>query len=457
MFKIDKNTITAKPYDAIMNGLAGGSVVSIYEKMPVTRKSMYIEPMELNKTGIDKRYRISAGVHVMLPSKEKTSDYLCALRDTLEEEYAIDGTEVNLNVFLDGLRYTIIKINDEYFQIYSSDNSTDLDVLKKDIPFCFDVVERAVNSAGDVMGDEFDLTIYPKITSSLLSNKTNRTEKTETAAEKIDKDNLTLGFADIGGYDQVKNELLRYSWGLENPDMCKELGLELPRGILLHGPPGTGKTLLAKATAKDIMANFYRVNGEDLTNKWYGESEKNIAKLFKVAAKDTPAIVFIDEIDSIATPRDAESASEVTGRMVGTLLKHMDGIETSEGFMVLGATNRLPSIDRALLRPGRFDKLIEVPLPDNAALKQIYQIKLKGKKISKIDYNALSVRSEGLSGADIQGVINTALEQKIDKIRVGGRPKPLSTGELLESIAAYTERTNMLNGTLAQDEVGLYA
>ena len=457
MFKIDKNTVTSEAYDAIMNGLAGGSVVSIYDKMPVTQKSMYMEPMELNKTGIDGRHRISAGVHVMLHSEEKTSDYLCALRDMLEKEYAIDGTEVNLNVFLDDLRYTLIKMNDEYFQIYSSDNPTDLDVLKKDIPFGFDVVERAINSAGAVMGDEFDLTTYPKITTNPRSNKTNKTEKTEVAAEKIDRNNLALGFADIGGHDSVKNELLRFSWGLQNQDICNELGLKPPRGILLYGPPGTGKTLLAKATANDVMANFYHVNGEDITNKWYGESEKNIANLFKVAAKDTPAIVFIDEIDSIATPRDSEYASEVTGRLLGTLLKYMDGIETSEGLMVLGATNRLHSIDRALLRPGRFDKLIEVPLPDNAALKQIYQIKLKGKRISDIDYTTLSAKSDGLSGADIQGVINTALEQKIDKIRVGGKPKPLSTGNLLESIAIYAERTNSLNGTMAQDGVDLYS
>ena len=171
----------------------------------------------------------------------------------------------------------------------------------------------------------------------------------------------------IGGLEEVKRELQEaVEWPLRYPDLYTKLGHSMPKGLLMHGPSGTGKTLLAKAVATESEANFISVRGPELLSKWVGESERGIREIFRRARQAAPCVVFFDEIDSIAPTRGMGGDSMVTERVVSQLLTELDGIQALSGVVVLAATNRADMIDPALLRPGRFDKIVFVPMPDKA-------------------------------------------------------------------------------------------
>jgi transitional endoplasmic reticulum ATPase len=184
----------------------------------------------------------------------------------------------------------------------------------------------------------------------------------------------------------------------------------MPRGILLHGPSGTGKTMLAKAVATESEANFISIRGPELLSKWVGESERGIREVFRRARQASPCVIFFDEIDSLAPMRGMGGDSMVTERVVSQLLTELDGIQSLQGVVVLAATNRVDMIDTALLRPGRFDKLIFVPLPDKAARKQILEIHCKDKPLAEdVDLDKIAEMCEGFSGADVAAIANTAV------------------------------------------------
>jgi transitional endoplasmic reticulum ATPase len=184
----------------------------------------------------------------------------------------------------------------------------------------------------------------------------------------------------------------------------------MPRGVLLFGPSGTGKTLLAKAVATESEANFISVRGPELLSKWVGESERGVREVFRRARQASPCIIFFDEIDALAPTRGMGGGSMVTERVVSQLLTELDGIQALHGVVVLAATNRIDMIDTALLRPGRFDKIIRIPLPDKDARKQTLQIHMKGKPISEeTDLERLVEMTEGFNGADLAALVNTAL------------------------------------------------
>ena len=171
----------------------------------------------------------------------------------------------------------------------------------------------------------------------------------------------------IGGLEEVKRELQEaVEWPLRYPDLYTKLGHSMPKGLLMHGPSGTGKTLLAKAVATESEANFISVRGPELLSKWVGESERGIREIFRRARQAAPCVVFFDEVDSIAPTRGMGGDSMVTERVVSQLLTELDGIQALSGVVVLAATNRADMIDPALLRPGRFDKIVFVPMPDKA-------------------------------------------------------------------------------------------
>src|SRR5216684_210995 len=182
----------------------------------------------------------------------------------------------------------------------------------------------------------------------------------------------------IGGLEEVKRELQEaVEWPLRYPDLYTKLGHSMPKGLLMHGPSGTGKTLLAKAVATESEANFISVRGPELLSKWVGESERGIREIFRRARQAAPCVVFFDEIDSIAPVRGVGGETAVTERVVSQLLTELDGIESLHGVVVLAATNRADMIDTALLRPGRFDKIILVPMPDKEGRKKILEISTK--------------------------------------------------------------------------------
>ena len=230
-------------------------------------------------------------------------------------------------------------------------------------------------------------------------------------------ENPDVKWEDIGGLDEVKRELQEaVEWPMKYPGLYDKLGHKMPRGILLHGVSGTGKTLLAKAVATESEANFISVRGPELLSKWVGESERGIREIFKRARQSSPCVIFFDEIDSIAPIRGAGGETQVSERVVSQLLTELDGMENMHGVVVLAATNRADMIDPALLRPGRFDKIIQIPLPDKDSRKKILEITAREiptvtdeSTSQRIDYDKLSEMTDGLSGADVAAVANTAV------------------------------------------------
>ncbi len=228
---------------------------------------------------------------------------------------------------------------------------------------------------------------------------------------------------DIGGLEDVKEELrMAVEWPLKYPELFEASGAKQPKGILLYGPPGTGKTLLAKAVANESEANFISVKGPEILSKWVGESEKAIREIFRKARQAAPAIVFFDEIDSIAPVRGSVGDSRVTERIISQLLTEMDGLEELRKVVVIAATNRPDLLDPALLRPGRFDRLIYVPPPDYKARVEILKIHTRGKPLADdVSLEELAKRTEGYTGADLENLVNTAalvaLKEHISKYR----------------------------------------
>ncbi|MGI0038203.1 MAG: CDC48 family AAA ATPase [Nitrososphaera sp.] len=216
---------------------------------------------------------------------------------------------------------------------------------------------------------------------------------------------------DIGGLQEVKEELQEaIEWPLKRADLFAEADVRPPKGILLHGPPGTGKTLLAKAVATTSESNFISVKGPELLSKWVGESEKGVREIFRKARQAAPCVVFFDELDAIAPRRGgSEGDSHVTERVISQMLTEMDGLEDLKGVVVIGATNRPDIIDEALLRPGRFDRMLEIPVPDKDARRQILQIHTKKKPLDKsVELDKIVDLTDGMTGADIAAMVNAA-------------------------------------------------
>jgi len=234
----------------------------------------------------------------------------------------------------------------------------------------------------------------------------------------------TVKWEDIGGLADVKLELQEaVEWPLKYPEVFEQADAKPPKGILLYGPPGTGKTLLAKAVATESEANFISVKGPELLSKWVGESERAVREIFRKAKQAAPSIIFFDEIDSIAPVRGGGYGdSHVTERVISQLLTEMDGLEELRGVVVIAATNRPDIIDPALLRPGRFDKLLYVPPPDIEARKEILKIHLRKKPLAEdVDIEELARRTEGYTGADLAAVCNTAVLLAIREHIVGNK------------------------------------
>ncbi|PUA32227.1 MAG: AAA family ATPase [Zestosphaera tikiterensis] len=252
---------------------------------------------------------------------------------------------------------------------------------------------------------------------------------------------------DIGGLEDVKQQLKEaVEWPLKSPQIFEQMGIRPPRGILLYGPPGCGKTLLAKAVATESGANFIAIKGPEILSKWVGESEKAIREIFRRARQVAPAIIFFDEIDSITPARGYRTDAGVTDRIVNQLLAELDGIQTLKNVVVIGATNRADIIDPALLRPGRFDRIIYVPPPDKKSRLQILKVHTRKLPLAEdVDLERLAELTEGYSGADLEALVREAVMLALRE-KFEARPismnyfmqalkivKPSLTKDLLES------------------------
>ena len=242
---------------------------------------------------------------------------------------------------------------------------------------------------------------------------------------------------DVGGLENVKQKLKEaVEWPLKNSEAFKRMGIKPPKGILLFGAPGTGKTLLAKAVATESEANFISVKGPELISKWVGESEKALREVFKKAKQASPSIVFLDELDAIAPMRGyGAGESRVAERMVNQLLTSMDGIEIMENVVVIGATNRPDILDRALLRAGRFDRLILIPVPDKEARLKILKVHTKGMPLKDVSLEELAEKTDGYVGADIESLCR---ETAIISLREDMNAKTVTKKHFEEAIKSVT-------------------
>jgi len=216
---------------------------------------------------------------------------------------------------------------------------------------------------------------------------------------------------DVGGLESLKEELKEaIEWPLKHKEAIDYVNVETPKGILLYGAPGTGKTLIAKAVAKMTESNFISIKGPELLSKWVGESEKGVREIFRKARQAAPCIIFFDEIEAIIPRRSAGgSGSHVTENVVSQILTEIDGLEELHNVLIIGATNRLDIVDPALLRPGRFDRIIEVPKPDAKSREHIFKIHTKKKPLATdVDFSKLVKLTNGFTGAEIAGIANRA-------------------------------------------------
>ena len=295
-----------------------------------------------------------------------------------------------------------------------------------------------------------------KISSNDFNNALREVRPSTLREVLVQTPNVT--WDDVGGLDSLKAELKEsIEWPLKHKEAFDYAGVRTPKGILLHGPPGTGKTLIAKAVAKMSDSNFISIKGPELLSKWVGESEKGVREIFRKARQAAPCIIFFDEIDSLVPKRGSNgSASGVTENMVSQILTEIDGLEELQDVMIIGATNRLDILDPALLRPGRFDRIIEIPKPDKDGRYHIFKIHTKTKPLdADIDLSKLADATIGLSGAEIESVTNraalTALKRHINGKSQNIRQIKITQDDLLQSIKQVTLKEELLTPNIKQN------
>jgi AAA+ superfamily predicted ATPase len=251
-----------------------------------------------------------------------------------------------------------------------------------------------------------------------------------------------LKFDDVGGMDTVKEEIrMKIIYPLQHAELFKAYDKKVGGGVLLYGPPGCGKTLLSKATAGEIKANFIALGLHQILDMWIGNSEKNMHEVFELARKNAPCVLFFDEVDALAA--DRRDLRQSAGRnLINQFLSEMDGADSqNEGVLILGATNAPWHIDPAFRRPGRFDRTLFVPPPDEAARVSIIDVMAKKKPIGELDPKALAKKTEGFSGADMKAVFDLATEQVLNDAMKTGKVIPLTTKEMLKAASRHKPTT----------------
>lgn len=325
--------------------------------------------------------------------------------------------------------------------------------------------ENSISKAIDAY--KRSLSIDPNYFDEELDRQLRQRGSNEVAATEEEVDNRFLqkpniNFSDVGGMEAVKNEIeLKIIKPLLHPELYKAYGKKIGGGILLYGPPGCGKTFIAKATAGQVNAKFISVSLNDILDMWIGNSEKNLHEIFELARLNTPCVLFIDEIDALGASRSDMKHS--SGRhLINQFLQELDGIDsTNEGVLIIGATNTPWNLDPAFRRPGRFDRIVFVPPPDVTTRESILRLKLNNKPTGTIDLQSIAKKTENYSGADIDAIIDIAIEQKLESSFSDGIPKPLETIDLLTALKKHKPSTQewfsaAKNFALFANDSGLY-
>lgn len=280
-----------------------------------------------------------------------------------------------------------------------------------------EILENRVITKNDVLdfyavGRKFSLIVtdyYPRADAVKITSESEIELSEKSHKELVELEKSRVTYEDIGGLgDEIQKVREMIELPIKHPELFKRIGIEPPKGVLLHGPPGTGKTLLARAVAHETDANFITISGPEIMSKFYGQSEENLRKIFKEAKESAPSIIFIDELDSIA-PKRAEVTGEVERRVVAQLLSLMDGLKARGEIIVIGATNRVNDVDNALRRPGRFDREVELGVPDTEGRHEILLIHTRGMPLDEdVDLQEIANRTHGFVGADIEALAKEA-------------------------------------------------
>ncbi|MEV6219481.1 ATP-binding protein [Nocardia sp. NPDC051833] len=279
----------------------------------------------------------------------------------------------------------------------------------------------------------------------------------------------TRRLADVGGMDEVKRQLdLTLLAPLRNPELAKAFGTSARGGLLLYGPPGCGKTFLASAVAGELGANFYPIEITDILDIYTGASERNVHSIFEMARRNAPCVLFLDEVDALGHKRSQMHGSSTMRTVVNQLLTELDSAtHSNEGVFVLGATNHPWDVDVALRRPGRFDRMIFVGLPDAAARRAILHYNLRDRPVAGIDLTALAARTDGLSGADLAHVCTSATQLAMADSMRSGEVRPIGMADIQEALAQIRPSTGawfesarnvveFANGDGSYDDLALY-
>jgi len=329
--------------------------------------------------------------------------------------------------------------------------------------------EAAIEAVRRIMPrlDLEDKTIPPEVLDTLCVTREDFQEALKrvqpSAMREVMVQAPNVGWDDVGGLDDAQERLREgVELPLKEPDAFRRLGIRPAKGFLLYGPPGTGKTLLAKAVAREAQANFIATKSSDLLSKWYGESEQQIARLFARARQVAPCVIFIDELDSLVPARGGGLGEpQVTERVVNTILAEMDGLDELQSVVVIGATNRPNLIDPALLRPGRFDELIYVSVPDQAGRRRILGIHTKGMPLADdVDLDMLARRTERFTGADLEDLVRRAglfaLRQNLNAAQVNADHFAHALEETRASVTEEMEREyEQMSARLKQDALAI--
>lgn len=258
----------------------------------------------------------------------------------------------------------------------------------------------------------------------------------------LDVEKAGISFADVGGMDDVKEQIrMKIIYPIEHAEMFKQYGKKIGGGILMYGPPGCGKTHLARATAGEIMAGFICIGINDVLGMWLGESEQNLHEVFDQARRNKPCVLFFDEVDALAASR-SDMRRHGGRQAINQFLMELDGVnDSNDGVLILAATNAPWHLDQAFRRPGRFDRIVFVPPPDQKARAEILRILLKGKPLENVDYEHLSRKTEKFSGADLTDVVDRAVEAKLEQAMKEGIAKPVTNKDLETAIKAVKPST----------------
>lgn len=271
-----------------------------------------------------------------------------------------------------------------------------------------------------------------------------------------------ISFEDVGGMETVKEEIrMKIIYPLQNPDLFKAYGKKIGGGVLIYGPPGCGKTLISQATAGEIHAKFISVGIHEILNMWIGQSEKNMHEIFELARENSPCVLFFDEVDALAANRK-DLQHSANRNLINQFLAEMDSTTgDNEGILVIGATNTPWHVDSAFRRPGRFDRILFVPPPDEEARQSIIEIMGKGKPIPELDARALAKKTPKFSGADLKAVFDTTIERSLAAAMKSNKIVPITTKDLVKSAKSIKPSTKQWfetakNFALYSNQNGIY-